>query len=85
MTRETIPAVNPDDLRKMWEVWDHMQEQKAGGLTLDDFSRTLSPGADIRAIVGHCIVLKQAIERGEMSPDNIDFEQAAKPVSLPVA
>jgi hypothetical protein len=80
-----IPAVNPDDLRKVWGLWEPLHEQKAGGLSIDDVEVWLSPGADILAVVGHCIVLKHAIEQGEIKPDQIDFEEAAKPVSLSVS
>ena len=62
-----------------------MQEQKAGGLTLDDVIAQLSPDADFWAVVQHCIVLKRSIEGGLMSPENIDFEEAAKAISFPVS
>jgi hypothetical protein len=41
-----IASVNPEDLRKMWAVFPHMQEQKAGGLTQQDIMAQLTPGAD---------------------------------------
>lgn len=80
-----IGAVNPDDLRKVWEALPHLEEQKAGGLSLDDVQRTLTPGAQIHFLIVHCAVLRVAIKEGRVNANAIDFVEAAKPIPLPLS
>jgi hypothetical protein len=77
-----IEAVHPDDLRKVWEIWPHLQEQKAGGLTLKDVQQTLTPDADIHIVIAYCSVLKHYIEQGRLNAAAIDFVEAAKAIPL---
>ncbi len=79
-----IDAVNADDLRTVWRLWPHLQEQKAGGLHLKDLPSMLSAAADVEDLIAHCAVLQHEIERGKIKPDGIDFAQASQAIPLPV-
>lgn len=77
---EQIPRVNPDDLRIVWNAWPALQEQAAGGLTIAELQKRLSPGADVHVLAAHCIALQERTRPGEV----INFEEAAKAIPLPV-
>jgi hypothetical protein len=44
------PFSAPVDAKEVWEVFPHVPEQKAGGLTMRELSQSLTPGANIHNI-----------------------------------
>ena len=74
-----LAAVNPEHLRKAWEVFQSSAE-KCAPSTVDEVSR-LVPGSDVKALMAHIAILKEQIDCGEIDTDNIDFEQEAKAIT----
>jgi hypothetical protein len=74
-----LAAVNPEHLRKAWEVLQSLLEQ-CGPSTADEVSK-LVPDADVKVLMAHIAVLKEQIDCGEIDPLNIDFEQETKAIT----
>lgn len=74
-----LAAVNPEHLRKAWEVVQSSAE-KCAPSTVDEVSKLL-PGADVNALMVHIAILKEQIDCGDIDTHNIDFEQEAKAIT----
>jgi hypothetical protein len=87
-----IAAVNPDDLRKVFEYYDLWSEKHREFWEGDgrpdrppefiQMIQSLSPGANFIVLLAHTHKLFEAIRRGEINADKISFEQAAKAIQV---
>jgi hypothetical protein len=73
-----IPAVDPNHLRKAWELMPDLSAQRCGGEKTKDFLERVLPDANVEDLLLHIVVLHNRTKPYEQ----IDFKEAAKEVRL---
>jgi hypothetical protein len=73
-----IRAVNPDHLRRAWELFPELTAPRCGGEKTRAVLGRLLPDANVEDLILHIAVLQNRLQPGE----SIDFDEAAKEIQL---